>query len=399
MIKRTVLFIILPVLACSLVLGEAAERVLTIDDSIQTGLHNSQKLLSLDEEISLAQQRINEARALTYPKIDLNLDMMQFDNQTPTLLTPEFGSVYLPQGTMGEYYNARVSLYQYLYAGGKYTTNLRVAEANLSQVRNQQEIEKNEVIRDVKKAFYKCLAAKKRKELLEKLQERSGALAKPKTAAVPDLAFEVLKSRHEYEKDRLKLLSTLGIELNTIADISGELAAPEQEYDLNKCLAWASQYRPELRQTQYQEAIDSLRVSLSMAERYPTVTLGANYERVGDQYPLPDRNWNAVVNVNLPIFDGWALFARIKQRKIMAREGKIMQSKIQDQVSLEVREAFLDYTFWKERCSSIEHPVIDAPDLDKKIDSVNLWIDSLEQFLKSQAVLEWAIGKPLSELK
>ncbi len=200
----------------------------------------------------------------------------------------------------------------------------------------------------------------------------------------------LMKLRHEYEKQKLKHLETLGLELNTMISIKGDILAPTEEYDLNKCLAWAKNYRPELSQTQFQETIDSLRVNLSLAERYPTVTLGANYERLGDRMPLDMTNWNATINVNVPIFDGWASWSRIRQRKFQVREGKIRRASIEDEVFADVREAYLDYAFWKSRAADVSAQEADP---DKRLDAELTRLDTIEQALSSQASLEWAIGK------
>ncbi len=116
---------------------ETAERELTLEESITTGVHNSQELLDYQEQISIAQERIKEAGSQIYPKIDFNLSVSKFSNDFPTVLAPSFNSEYLPAQNEDVFYSTRLSLWQYLYASGRYSTNLTLAETNLSQARSQ----------------------------------------------------------------------------------------------------------------------------------------------------------------------------------------------------------------------------------------------------------------------
>jgi outer membrane protein TolC len=380
--------------------AEQVERTLNLEDSITTGLHNSQELLSLQEQVSIARERVTEAGAQIYPKIDFNLSFSKFDNQTPTVLAPSFNSIYLPASQSDSFYATRVSLWQYLYASGRYTTNLRLAETNLSQAKSQADAARNKVILDVRNSYYACLTVREKIKAHEKaissikrMIENNPAAKSRWSYQLSSVNFEALKLRHEYEKQKLQYLKAIGIELNTVVEITGDLVAPAEEYELNKCLAWAFNYRPELSQTQFQETIDGLRVRLSLAERYPTVTLGANYEHMGNSVPMDGTNWNATININLPLFDGWASWSRIRQQKFLAREGQIRRAQIQDQVRGEVMGAFLDYSFWKERINEMNSDNTQFTEPDKKLEAELVRLETLQQSLTSQATLEWSIGK------
>lgn len=369
--------------------AQDAESVMTLDESINCGLHNNQELLALQEQISLSQQRISEAMAQIYPKIDFNLSTSQFNNDTPIVLSPSFNSVYLPDNKADLFYSTRFSLWQYLYAGGRHTTTVRLAEINLSHAKSQADIVKNKIVRDVKKIFYFCVQSQ---EIIKVYEAALKDSRDPKEAI--RLKYELVRIKYEYDKQKLEFLNTTGLELNTFFVIKGELKEPAEQYDLNKCLAWAFQYRPELQQTQFQETIDSLRVHLSLTERYPTITLGANYEWAGDKFPLSQTNWNATINLNVPVFDGWASWSRVKQRKFQAREGKIRRARIEDQIRYEVRDAYMDYDFWRNQMVLLNTDISNPANADKKIETKIFYLQTILKYLNSCAALDWAIGKP-----
>lgn len=399
MIKRALFSALLLMAGTGAPLLAQVERVLTLDDSVALGIQNNQDLLSYKEQAAIAQQRVSEAISQIYPKIDLNFSMSQFHNALPTVLTPSFNSLYLPPENRDIYYATRVSLWQYLYNGGRYTTTLRLAEINLSQAQTMADIARNKAVLDVKNSFYACKVIDMKIAAYEQAVADIAQIAVKTPAAAGRWAssnarfkVELLQLRHDREKALLKYLDAVGLELNTTVELEGDLSAPQGSYDYNKCVAWAFQFRPELRQTQFQETIDSLRVNLSLTERYPTVTLGANYELSNDRFPLEETNWNATININLPLFDGWASLARLRQRRYQAREGRIRRAKIEDQIRFDVRDACLDYSFWAPQAAS---PAADPAGLepDKRLEAALLRLDILQKSLDAQASVEWAIGK------
>jgi outer membrane protein len=382
--------------ACSY--GQQAERVMTLDESILTGTQNSQDLLIAGEQAIIAAQMVKESKAMIFPKIDFNFNASRFRSEFPTVLTPEFGSLYLPTGSMDSYYSTRLSLWQYLYAGGRYTKNVQLAEANLKQAQAMSDTIKNRTTRDVKKVFFSLLAAKEK----IKAYEEAVAAGEAKYRGIPERArwlsltkSELAKARHDYEVGQLDFLDKLGIELNTVVDVEGALKSPEGEYEVNKCLAWAFQNRPELRQTQYQETMNALNVNLSQIARKASISLGANYEWAGGDLDLSQKNWNATINMNFPVFDGLASVARTKQRTHQEIESKIRRSEIEDQIRLDVRRSLMDLAFWKEQEASAGAKKAEASEPDRKLDAVLQWIEAARQAMSCQADLEWAIGKSL----
>jgi len=379
-----------------------SERVLTLQDSINLGLKNSQELLALNEDIEVAKLRVDEARSNIFPRIDLNFNASQFNNQFPTVLAPSFNSLYLPGGKNDQYYSAKATMWQYLYAGGRYSTTLDLAKANLAQYVGQYDAGKIKALKEIKIAFIDLLATNKKIMAYElAVNEINNSLLKHYSsdmAVLKDkLARNLLNLKHEYEKDKIAYLKTIGLELDTTFDIAGEFEDTSTDYDVNKCIALAYQFRPELNQKQFQEKIDALRLNLSLTERFPSISLGANYEWGGYQFPLNYDNWNATINFNLPIFDGWAALSRIVQRKHQIRQGKIRRAQIEDNVELEVRDALMDYNFWKfEREKAIAQSM--PTQIEAALLSNVFLIDISCNLIKSKTMLEWAIGKPLDQI-
>jgi outer membrane protein TolC len=189
------------------------------------------------------------------------------------------------------------------------------------------------------------------------------------------------------------------------------------ELDLQKMLAWSSQYRSELRQTEYQQELDALGISLSLAERTPTVAFGASYERTGhDVDQLQTANWAGTLNVNLPVsisdmFYGWA---KVRERRAQYRQATLKHAETEDQIQLQVREAYTKYRFWQDELPTREK---DFRRLEKMVESLRegrkstvervmaerlltesrlRYQEAIHGHLSALAAIEKAVGHPIS---
>ena len=364
------LFFIAPVFA------QGVERVLTLKECIKLASNINQDILIANEAVLYAEQRVNEAKSLYFPKLDLNFNVSRFSNDFETLINSHYlpATILLPAGDLDYFYSTKLALWQPIYNGGKTVATNKLAKINYEKAKTNSEIKKNEVVAQVKLQFYKNIALK------EKIQIYKDYLSK-KTNANLQEQLDILE--HQYELEKLELLSVIGLELDTVIDIEGSIEVEELDLDLQQCILWAYQFRPEIKTTQYQESIDNIGVNLITMEKLPTVMLGASYDWLGDDLEKWERDWYISLNVNLPLFEGGAVFSRLKQKKIQARQATIERAKIEDRIKLEVRKAFSEYAFWKNKFSKIENSKTKGIEQDiLKADVKYNYIKSLTELLK-----------------
>ncbi|HOX23242.1 MAG TPA: TolC family protein, partial [Elusimicrobiales bacterium] len=171
--------------------------------------------------------------------------------------------------------------------------------------------------------------------------------------------------------------------------------------------------RPEVKSEVYRAEMDSIALNLAMSRRSPTVMLGASYDVVGYQFPLPSNSWEATLAIQFPLaYDFWT---QITQRKAEQRQGDLKRSSIQDKVRLEVRQYHQELLFWQDTVRRLQ---ADKDDLLKYYDSglqrngtpsLSLlraarsvysaqarYFDAVEKQLIARARLEWAVGHDLT---
>jgi outer membrane protein TolC len=374
--------------------AEVYEKVLTEETSISTALNINHEILLNDTSLQSAKARLSESRSLVFPKIDFNLNLSKFENDSPLIIMPSSETaVFLPGVVKDYYFSTRLALWQTLYAGGRISTTKRLAEMNIAQTKTQNEQVKNNLVNNVKTAFYQAVLLKEKikiyKTALSRLENKKGS-----SDDIDYARRKIALFTHEYDKALLDLLSVTGIEFNTIITVEGALVPVIKKLDLDQCILWAYQFRSELQNTQFQESIDGLQVQLSSRERFPTLALGLGQEWLGDNIIGDESSWFVSINANIPIFDGGGSFARLKQRKIKERESTIMRSRLEERIKLQVRKAFADYEFYKMSFNPKTH---NSQDVLKAADAEATMLDDIYTLNKSYFDLVLAIGRDVTE--
>ncbi len=281
----------------------------------------------LQEDENIALQRVREAEGLFFPKLDVNANWSKFrvEGDKPLLLQPAMGPTLITSSPRENFYTARANIYQTVYEGGRTKNVWKQARISYERARSADDAVRIQVTQSA---------------------SLEGIRMEKEFSALRDEAAQVGLAE---EQTRLAYLQALNLELNTNVLLKGELATQPVALDLQKLLAWASQYRAELRQTEYQEELDALGISLSLAERTPTIGFGASYERTGHDVNLHEEDWAGTLNINVPLsfsnlFFGWA---KVREHKAQYRQATLKHAEAQDQIQLQVRQAYTKYRFWQ----------------------------------------------------
>jgi len=78
------------------------------------------------------------------------------------------------------------------------------------------------------------------------------------------------------------------------------------------------------------------------------VAFGGGYEFSDPQFPLRTTQWNATLNVSLPLFDGFFKPRAHPPDQTAANQSRVQRAQVEDQINAEVRDAYTDVTFWQE---------------------------------------------------
>jgi outer membrane protein TolC len=337
------------------------ERVYTLDDALHL-IRNDPRLQSSEQDLIIAESRVTEAALRFLPEVGLQASASKYNALYPFALSGDYHNILLfPKGQeningLDNIYSGRGYFNMPLYEGQRTLNTYKLALAAQKQAVANRDSVKMDLILQIKEAFYRLLlaqenaaAADEHLKTVERFASGGGLGAWEEIEAEAALATArngASESAHELASSRLAFLKALNLELDTPFHLTGSLATAAVKVEVERAVLWAMELRPELQSQTYKAQIDAIGVSLANGRRYPTVSVGGDYELTSQSFPLNKNNWDVTLGVKIPLtYDLWS---QLKQKRAEQRQGQLTRSDLQDQVRLQVRQAAESLRYWQE---------------------------------------------------
>ncbi len=343
--------------------GGVLGRTLTLKDAERLALLNDATVLSAEQDKIVAAERVREAGYLFLPEVGVQASATKYNALYPFALPAAGNALLFPQYTPGFGNNLNTIMFggaymnMNLYEGGRGVNTYKLAQAAQKQADSRYKAARMNAILAVKRSFYHLLMTQNEKKLdqdyLSKvktlLQNRNldlwGRLEAQTQLAQAEAQYA--KISHTLRLERLKFLKSLNLELDTPFKIVGEIKTRPVTVDIEKAVLWSLELRPELQSETYKAQMDAISVSLAQSRRTPTVFISGDYDLMTQNFPVDKNNWDATLGMKLPFaYDYWS---ELTKKRAEQRQGDISRAELQDQVRLEVREAFSDLMYWQKQ--------------------------------------------------
>ncbi len=395
---------------------------LTLESAIRLGLENNSQFLTAQQDITIAEQRLSEAKLRYLPQFAVQGTASWYKSDSAMVL-PEAGiNRLLPASKTidgNHFYGAGVTATQYLYSGGRIHGTLKLARTNLKQVQSRYETVKNAVVLDIKTSFTRLLYAQQNAALTQRLWQavakwhlsQDGWTRLRQAALLAQLQAAANEAQNELSAARLAMLVSLNKETNAPLTVSGTLEPVHVTGDLPHFQLWATEFRPELKSAIYALELDSIAIDLALSKRYPDILVNASYERVGDS-DLKDENKQVSLAVRLPL--PYTFSQQITQKKAEQRKSTLRRAAIEDEIHVQVAQSFTQMAFWQNEAQArketyqtlsnlVEQNLKNTPKIGvSALEALREYLQTAQSYLQAlrenhtaKARLEWAIGKDL----
>jgi outer membrane protein len=329
--------------------GMHAQEVaqLTLNESLLYAVENNVTTKNARLETLISKATVKEKTALGLPQINgsFNLD---YNPQIPVVFLPNqppFGDPTNPSDVIparfGVSYSSGlgINMTQMIF-DGSFFVGLRAART-LTQLTDFDLVKaENDVIENVKKAYFGVLVNQERIRLSESNLARIDSLLK-ETKALNEAGFaekievsriqvqrnntfsQMERSRTAWEISKEILKMQMGMPLTVDILISETLQDLNPDDTLNQLLVLEGEGRVELDQLKTQIELVQLDLKFNTSQYMPTIDFVGNARRVGAGNQLntvfDSKNWFGSsllgVSMNIPIFDGLSKSARIQKNK------------------------------------------------------------------------------------
>ena len=328
--------------------------------ALQMALEYSPGLEQAQEGLVGAEQQKKKARTYFLPSLNTSYSLVHLD-EAPTTTIPGLGTLsFQDQDT----YAWTTTVQQPLFTGFRLISNYRLAELGVDLARTQIDLAALDLVLRVKQAYFQFLAAQKGLIVARESVTLLGAHLKTsrdfhEVGIIPindvlkvEVELATAQKREVEAENRVALtmssLNTLlGLPVDQDLTIKDLLTYQPHDITQGQAMNQAKATRPELKALglQLQQA-DHL-ITQARADYYPQLVLQGQYVKEGTDWDVDGGgatdadSWNVVASLSWDIWQWGRTNNEVSTRRADKRKLKAVQRDLEDQVVLQVKQAYL----------------------------------------------------------
>lgn len=323
-----------------------------------------------------------------------------------------------------------------IFTGGKLKGTIKQAKANYQY--NQVGVQRtyNEMRSTVTDGYFTMLQADNMQKLsaesvarledhLKNVQAQYdvGVVAKADVlrsqVELADAKQTLIQAENSYQLAEASLNKIVGLPMDTNLKLDNLLVYNAYDKNMDDCLAYAAEHRPELMQAQYN--VDAAKGALMVARsgHMPQVAASASQSWSDTNWPGDEKgNWGVGVNVSMNVFDTGVTLSKIHGAEADLKKAEETYRNTVDSVNLDVRSNYLGLREAEKRISTTKLAVEQADEdyriaqlrymsgvgtntdvLDAQValtQAKTNYTKALYDYNTSKTALETSIGVPMS---
>lgn len=396
---------------------------LSINDAVDMALARNNSIKIADQEQKAAQASLKAAKGANGVKVSLGSSLSANDS---------IGSEATGDFTTGNSNSLSASMP--LYTGKKNELNIDNQEVELQKAQLNLERAKETVRYNTVKAYYDILQAKQniniQQESVNNYQSHltnvqnlyaAGSVAKSDVlrsqVALSDAQQSLISAQNTYDIDVSTLRNIIKLDKTEPITLTEDFSFVPFNMSLNECLDYASSSRKDLESAKLDLDEAQNNIDIAKAGYLPTVNLsvGTNWDKRFT--PNPNNfDYRATVSANWDIFDNHVTEANVEQAQANFDKAGYTLSDTEDNIDLEVRQAYLnmreaekrfnstslavkqaeeDYFIASEKYRVGAGVILDVIDAELALSTARLNYTSAQyDYARYKANLEYAIGVP-----
>lgn len=347
-----------------------AGEVLTLNKAIEIALKNQPAILAQTNQVKVGEARVRQSQANYFPQISAAAGYSRISPVTPetSATTSQAGmppGTSIPTGLAGrgdedfDQYSASAYVNQLLFDFGKTGAQVKVQKLNTEATRFNVKNTKDQVILNVKQAYYLLLGAQHSRDVaaesvdnfrnhLNVARDYYRAGMKPKfdvTKAEVDLSnaeLVLIRAENGVRVGTVNLNNAMGLFHTDVPPytVEDDITFVPGEPAMERAVQSVYERRADLLALQKQKEAAEESIRFYQKGYFPILSGVASYTYVGADFPL-DSGWYAGANLVFPLFSGFltknqVMEARANLEVIDANERGLKQA-----ILLELEQAFL----------------------------------------------------------
>lgn len=350
-----------------------ASDILNLKESINIALKNSLSMQSAEEEIKAKEFEEKASKSDFYPKLSTNYSYTRLDSSTIndakyTLYTWDpVSNTHFPlefEPVYANTYQFNITATQPIFTGWSLTITKQLASLGVDIAKIQKEKVTQDLILNVKEAYFGILKAEKLKNLATQAVEQLKAHLRVSKAFYEEGIIaknDLLETEVEMAQAQQNLISAtnrleiaysffnnlLRQDLKKTVNIEDILEYHPVNITLDLCIKNADQHRPEINELLLNKESAEKTVGLAKSAYYPAVSLVGNYQRETSDILLDSTAGEDPDNWTVTLQADWIFWEWGKKRHNVAAANAYLAKishlleELKDNIHLEVKDAYL----------------------------------------------------------
>ena len=339
-------------------------EMLNLQRCIEIAIKRHPNIIAAMSTADVNRSRVGQAQANYYPQLNWSSGYSKYSPVSRTT------------SRSFDEYTSSATLKQNIYDFGKTATQVDIQKLNLDSSRSDIENVAEQLILNVKQAYYGLLQTKRNRDVaLETVRQFAQHLeqargfyevgTKPKfdvTKAEVDLSnakLNLIKAENALRIAKVNLNNALGLPEAPEYEIEDNLIFGKYEIPIEDAIKRAYENRPDLKSIITKKNAAESSIELARKGYYPTLSGNADYNWSGERFPL-NHGWDVGVSVTFPIFSGFLTKYQVNEARSNLNVLKANEESLRQGIFLEVQQAYLNLHEAEERISTAEITVRQA---------------------------------------
>ena len=391
-------------------------RSISLEEAVEIALENNIEIKLSQSSMERSESEVRQRRAEFYPNLTASISGTRTDGRQFDPASITFDDI------TSHNLNAGISSSVTLFNGFQNINQLRSSRVGQESAEEKYQHKREEIIFETASRFLDVLLSEELLEIelenletsrrqLEQVVAQVGIGMSPiveqfsQEAIVADNELNVI--RRENSLNISKLLLARRLQLDPLADYNFEAPDILEEditiidYDLRELVEFAINNRRDVRASELDLQQTRYALNISEGNRLPEVRLGASLSFAfrdqqrqpvvngegmemmpfSDQFFEGNINRSVQFSVTIPIFNRWQTSNQIQQRKIDYREAELLHQDLQQEIFVELRQAFNDYIGFAKEMEVTEKALIAAEKAyEAELERYNIGSSTLLEF-------------------
>lgn len=373
--------LILAALSCAILASQpvsAAETVkLDLPDAMQRAFNTNPAISIAAYERDSARASYNAARQSRGVTVSATHVTERGGYNDSRKVTLADGSSYWTKDVTNSHSNALTATLP-IYTGGKLKGAIQQAKANY--IYNEIGVQRsyNEMRSTVTNGYFNMLQMDNLQQLGRESVDRMaehlrnvqsqydvGVVAKAdllrSQVELSDAEQSLIQAENNYMVAEANLNKIVGLPLSTTLELDNILVYAPYDHDLDYCMKYAAENRPELKQAWQNVLAARGALKAAISGHMPQITASASQQWSSDNWPGDENgNWGVGVTVSLNVFDTGVTQSNIHGAQADLKSAKETYRDTVDSVNLEVRTNYLNMREAERRIKNTELAVEQA---------------------------------------